>query len=83
MGAWNGHTVCNRYEGEANTAETFLARFIHYHDRYVHQIEALKLERILREKITKLAEDLKETMITNQVAIVIWNLCLLKLVYFN
>lgn len=63
MGNWIGHSTCNRYEGE-NTAETFLARFTHYRDRYGNQIESLKLERSLCEKINNIANGLQESSMT-------------------
>lgn len=66
----------------ANTADTMLARFTHYRDRYVNQIESLKLERLLRESMTELANKLQEsTMTANQVRSFRFNLLLPKLAF--
>lgn len=69
MNPWNNHNACNRYVAVDNAAETHLARFKHYRDRFENQLESLKMERELCENIKNLAKELQKTadMTANQV----------------
>lgn len=69
MGDWRGHRACNRFDESKFVGHRELARFNHFRDRYVNQLESLRLEGNLYRDLESKINDMKNnfSMTTNEV----------------
>lgn len=69
MNDWRGHAACNRFDETKVFEHKELARFKHFHERYVNQLESLKMEEKIYCNIDAKTEHLKDmcSMTNNEV----------------
>lgn len=69
MGEWRSHRACNRFDESKAIGHRELARFKHFRDRYVNQLESLRLEGIAYRNLESRINDMKDSfsMTNNEV----------------
>ncbi|XP_031626508.1 potential E3 ubiquitin-protein ligase ariadne-1-like [Contarinia nasturtii] len=55
-GMWKGHTACNRFDDTGITGNLIMARYKHFNDRFITQLESLRIEaKIYKDMDAKIA----------------------------
>lgn len=60
MGLWRPNHACNRFDETKEFVDIDLARFQHFQERYVNQLESLKLEANVYRNVEARVNDLKD-----------------------
>lgn len=60
MGQWRASHACNRFDESQGFEDIDLARFQHFQERYVNQLQSLKVEANIYQNVDERVNDLKE-----------------------